>query len=393
MTTVIGNPTATVADALAADAPVRVRRHVHEADMVRVLTFACVIAVHTVSNTNSIDSRSANGVMMLLHFTREAFFVLTAFVLMHSAVAGQPNRAGTGWAHIMRMWRRRLPAVLVPYTVWTVAYEGLNWWRSDRSQGLADWLHALAQDYAFGTAWYHLYFLLVSIQIYLLFPVIQWLVQATRGHHVVLLSISGSLQLALLTWLTYIPPRAGWLHDLDGHEDVLIVSYQFFVFLGAVAACHFEAISGWVRAHRGQVAVGAIAAGVLAETWFLIASHRESPLVAADPLQPMMVVWSVAVVLALLAIGGEWAQHRRAGSMADRLLTIGSDRSFGIYLSHPAILWLVLWVDAAWLPAHLHGAPLSIVAYLLTVLGSIVVTEAFRRSPLSLALTGRSHLT
>ncbi len=48
------------------------RRHVHEADVVRVLTFACVIGVHTLSHSAPASSVSANGILMLLHFTREA---------------------------------------------------------------------------------------------------------------------------------------------------------------------------------------------------------------------------------------------------------------------------------------------------------------------------------
>ncbi len=56
---------------------------------------------------------------------------------------------------------------------------------------------------ALGTAWYHLYFLLVSMQIYLVFPLILWLVRKTAGHHGVLLAISAVIQLALTSWLMY----------------------------------------------------------------------------------------------------------------------------------------------------------------------------------------------
>ena len=35
-----------------------VRGHVYEADVVRVLTFACVIAVHTISQTKPAESRA-----------------------------------------------------------------------------------------------------------------------------------------------------------------------------------------------------------------------------------------------------------------------------------------------------------------------------------------------
>ena len=62
------------------------RGHVYEADIVRVLTFGCVIAVHTISHTEPGGSVTANGFEMLLHFTREAFFCLTGFVLLHQSL-------------------------------------------------------------------------------------------------------------------------------------------------------------------------------------------------------------------------------------------------------------------------------------------------------------------
>ncbi|HEY4702145.1 MAG TPA: hypothetical protein VIH64_09660, partial [Streptosporangiaceae bacterium] len=58
------------------------RGHVYAVDLLRVLTFAAVIAVHIVTTVNPPDSVPAGGTAMLLHFTREAFFALTAFVLV-----------------------------------------------------------------------------------------------------------------------------------------------------------------------------------------------------------------------------------------------------------------------------------------------------------------------
>jgi peptidoglycan/LPS O-acetylase OafA/YrhL len=356
---------------------------VHEADIVRVLTFACVIAVHTVSNTNSNASTAANAVVMLLHFTREAFFVLTAFVLVHSYL-GRPASAVT-------MWRRRIPAVLIPYTVWTVFYTGLGWYEGARTETLGSWLHALGDNYLYGTAWYHIYFLLVSLQIYLLYPLIEAIVRRAAGHHGALLAISGTLQLALLSALTYWPPSHGWLHGFAVHDDVLIVTYQFYVFLGAVAAMHIAAVRSWIGAHPLRIVAGLALAGALAECWYQVAARRELPSTAAAALQPVTMIWSIAVVAALFAIGEQWAKRRRPGSLPDRILTVGSDRSFGIYLVHPAVLWLVLWSAGKWLPRHLHGLPLTLLAYAATVAGSIALTEVMRRSWLSLPLTGRPH--
>ncbi len=96
-------------DTMTVQRSVQRRGHVYEADVVRVLTFACVIAVHTISHTEPATSIPANGFEMLLHFTREAFFCLTGFVLLHQSL-GRARPLPT-----LTFWRRRLLAVCVPY--------------------------------------------------------------------------------------------------------------------------------------------------------------------------------------------------------------------------------------------------------------------------------------
>jgi peptidoglycan/LPS O-acetylase OafA/YrhL len=165
--------------ALEAVARVNSRSHVYAVDLVRVLTFACVIAVHTVATVNSADSVPAGGAAMLLHFTREAFFSLTAFVLVHR----YRDRL-----HIRPFWRRRFLLVGVPYVIWSVIYSGLALITTPVPPTAA--LIQLARNLLTGTAWYHLYFLVVTMQFYLLFPLFLRLLRASagrRGGHFALL--------------------------------------------------------------------------------------------------------------------------------------------------------------------------------------------------------------
>jgi peptidoglycan/LPS O-acetylase OafA/YrhL len=85
-----------------------------QVDVFRTLTFAAVVAVHTVANTNGGNAPLADGVVVVLHFTREAFFFLTGLVLAYA------NKDRTVAAR--RFWRRRVPLVLVPYLVWSFVY-------------------------------------------------------------------------------------------------------------------------------------------------------------------------------------------------------------------------------------------------------------------------------
>ncbi|NED68532.1 acyltransferase, partial [Streptomyces sp. SID10244] len=59
-----------------------------------------------------------------------------------------------------------------------------------------------------GLSGFQMYFLFVMLQVYLLFPLVLWLVRATRGHHVTLLAISLAAQVAISATITFWHPPA-----------------------------------------------------------------------------------------------------------------------------------------------------------------------------------------
>ena len=77
-----------------------------------------------------------------------------------------------------------------------------------------------------------------------------------------------------------------------------------------------------------------------------------APVDASAVLQPVMIVWSVAALAGLFLLGVRYAERRTAGSDLDRALALGSDRSFGVFLVHPAILREIM-------PSAADDSPLS----------------------------------
>jgi surface polysaccharide O-acyltransferase-like enzyme len=373
---------APAAQAVAAQAVVATPRrsrppHVPAADVVRVLTFACVIAVHALATTLPLDDPRADAAAMLLHFTREAFFVLTAFVLVHTN-QGRPVRVGP-------FWRRRFLLVGVPYVVWTVLYTGLQQVPSPLPP--ADLARSLAINLATGTGWYHLYFLLVSMQFYLLFPLFQRLLAATRRH-------PGPLLLGALV-LQLLADRGIAGLDPTGEAAVLmpsfIGSYVFFLVLGGVVAMHREAVLGAVRRHPVLVGVALLLTGAAAEGSYLLAVRGgTNPMVASGVFQPVMIPWVVAVVAAFALLGMWWGP----GGGSPRWVGWASDRSFGVFLVHPVFLWAQTggWALLTGVPNPYAALPqpLPVVAvYLVAVIASLAVVTALRRTPLRLPLTGK----
>jgi peptidoglycan/LPS O-acetylase OafA/YrhL len=356
------------------------RGHVYAVDLVRVLTFACVIGVHTVATINPLDSIPAGGAAMLLHFTREAFFALTAFVLVYR----YHDRL-----HVVPFWRRRLLLIAAPYVIWSVIYTGLALVTAPLPPTAA--LTQLGINLLTGTACYHLYFLVVTMQFYLLFPLFLWLLRASarwRGGHWWLLAISAVLQVGLNAGLHDAHP-SGLAGKLVHYDGSFLGSYVFYLVLGGVAALHADRAQVWVREHPVVVLVAFVLTGVAAEGWYLRSVFRgSSALAASDVFQPIMVPWCVAVITALFALGVAWTARRGAGPVS-RAVEIGSDRSFGVFLVHPTVLWALPLGPSSWLSTYVSALCTTLIAIVATIVVSLLVVEVLRRSPLSMVLTGK----
>jgi peptidoglycan/LPS O-acetylase OafA/YrhL len=367
------------------------RGYLHQVDVVRLLTFGSVIVVHIIAALTAPESLSARGVLMLLHFTRETFFVITGFVLFHSA-----------YRRVLRVgpfWRRRFLLIGVPYLTWSAIY-----WAehvligTDHGRLTAAGLRSLGFQLVIGTAEYHLYFLLVSMQVYLVFP---WLVRVVRraeGRHGRLLAASALVQL-ITFWFLHDGVQAwtgrpGWVSTLVGYAQQVLPSYQFYVIAGALAAVHLDRVNAWVLGHLRQLAVALAVGAMLTEGWFGLQVRFGTPVShASEVLQPVMVPWTLLVSVGLLALGLRYAlrRHRQKPAVGPlgRAVREGARISFGVFLVHPLVITLLLPTPIGALAA-IPGQPwTTAVLWVATVVCSVAVVELAAHSPLSLPLTGR----
>jgi poly(3-hydroxybutyrate) depolymerase/peptidoglycan/LPS O-acetylase OafA/YrhL len=350
-------------------------------DLIRLIIIALVVGVHTLSSAGLVTPLSG-AASTVFHSSRELFFLLTAFVLTYSY--GQ--RPAVGW---LSFWRRRYLLVAPAYVAWSVIYflaGGLRW---------DDW-QALLHELATGTACYHMYFLLVTMQLYLLFPLVRWLLRVTRRFHWALFGVVCAFQLVFshAVHSGWHEPGVigGWLHD----PTMWLPSYTLYVIAGALAGWHFPALAGVTRRHplaAGLTALAGVCAGAggFCLQWLALG---KSPQTASAVFQPVVVAEALACGWGLLALGLRWQD---SGAPGRGPAAAGADCSFGIYLAHPLLLqglWLV--VRHQRVLAWLRGSqPVTEFLILLLIVVPVVyaaawiLTWALRRTPLSLVLTGR----
>jgi peptidoglycan/LPS O-acetylase OafA/YrhL len=380
----------------AAPSAARSRPHIIAFDMIRLIIMVFVVGVHTLAFAGGQVTVALGAVTTVFHTSRELFLLLTALVLTYN----YGRRNSLNW---VRFWQRRYWLVLPAYLTWSAIY----YWADGSGRG--PFPSAFLHDLLTANARYHLYFLLVSMQIYLLFPVFRWVLRKTEGYHLWLLAAALVYQLALMTSLHYGVGRHGplsqWLNGAA--QGYWVESYVLYVVAGAIAGWHFDQVCAFTRQHLASVRRIALVAGIgvvagIGTYLTEIYGFGATPANASAVFQPIVVVEAAAFGWALLAGGLLWGDR---GAPHKKFFAAGSASSFGIYLAHPLVLQGLLAVaGASYLGADggligaVRRAPsgLEVLALLFVAVPIIyalawVIASAARRTPASLMLTGREY--
>jgi poly(3-hydroxybutyrate) depolymerase/peptidoglycan/LPS O-acetylase OafA/YrhL len=355
-------------------------------DLVRLLIICLVVSVHVLANVPATVTPVLGAFITVFHTSRELFFLLTAFVLAYN----YGHRPRVRW---LPFWWRRYLLVVPAYVAWSVIYFAAD---NPRLHPLSAALHTFTHDLETGDARYHLYFLLVTMQMYLAFPLLRWLLRRTEGHHRAVFVTAFCYQVAFTIAVHYNLHAPGLVGGWLRAPAEWLPSYLLYVIGGGLAAWHFDPLAAFTRRHT-RAALLTMAAGVCAGMGTYCAElliQHQPPLVASTVFQPVLIAETLAFAWGLLATGLRWSDR---GAPGRRLAAAGADCSFGIYLVHPLVLQgLVIVAADAGVLTTLRHAPAAIeVAVLLGIVVPViyatswVIAFVLRRTPLSLTLTGR----
>ena len=362
--------------------PVRgTRKRLDHIDAMRPVKQAGVVSTHTLLVFAPVAAGLAVGAsLQLLHVTREAFLFVSACMLAYSVrdLPGIDHRT---------FWRRRVALVAVPYLCWTVIYFCVGLPGDNGTPG-ADTLHLL---YLFGTGYYQLYYLLVLLEFYALFPLLLIMLRRTAGHHGLLLLASGAAQLVLVSTMHWglVP---AWMQGYWATREV--TSYQFYLIAGMVVAVHLDEFHTWLCAHVRVIVAGTVVAALAAEAWYYLAADHVASWLgsSSDPFQPIVIPFNIGAIACIYLIGVALV-HRRRSKRTRTVVQSGSDNSYGIYLAQLLFLTILSWLG--W--RHLNGAlpwPLvSVITVVVVFLACIGLTELLARTPLAKPLTGRTQVS
>jgi peptidoglycan/LPS O-acetylase OafA/YrhL len=326
-------------------------------DAMRPIKQFGVVSTHSLQNFAPQASLGVGASLMLTHVTRFAFMFISAAMLVYA----YPVVARGGWP---TFWRRRLLAVVLPYVTWTVIYFALGL----AQNGVGDPGHAAGHFFWLLLSGYdQLYFLVVLLQFYLVYPAFLWLIQRTHRHHWLLLGASLAAE-ALLFTLEHENLVPFWMLNQAATRELW--NYQLFVIAGGVMAWHYQAVHGWLVRHWRGLLVATVAAVAFSEGWYLLAAHGVPGFRTgdpSDPFQPVEIPLYLGLITAIYLLGVLLGRERNPRWLR-RLVQAGADYSYGIYLSQ--VLFLTALVFFGW-PRLQHVLPWPVVT-----LGGIVIVYA-----------------
>ena len=366
----------------------------------RPIKQAAVISTHAlIFLVPAAAVTSQTNLLILTHFSREAFLFVSSCMLAY------------GYRELSRIgsrlyWKRRLMAVGAPYVTWTAIYflftslvviHGFPFYAVHGGMILSG-AGLLRLGNLLVSGYYHLYYLIVIMEFYAIFPLLLRLVRRFSAHPVRLVLVALAWQLTNAVFWPDIYSVVTRLHIAGATsqsfwESRLVTSYAFYLVAGIVVAMHLKDVHDWIVSHRALIlveTVGAAATAILLNLVHFSGFANRLLHAGDDPFAIIVIPYVVGAIMCVYLLGVYLVDPRR--SVRTRALTkSGSDNSYGIYLSQ--MLWIPMLVRLhehlfSWVPWPIATVAAVIIVYSLGYLFSVVMA----RTPVARLVTGRSRV-
>jgi peptidoglycan/LPS O-acetylase OafA/YrhL len=354
------------------------RRRLDQVDAMRPVKQAGVVSTHSIMYFATAGAGSS-AALLLLHVSREGFFFISACMLTYAY--SELNAAG-----LRRFYWRRFLSVGIPYLCWTVIYF-LYLLPRPHYPSLASALgHLALLTY---TGYYQLYFLLVIMQFYLVFPLLLMLLRRTREHHrmVIAVAVAAQVTISILTHWRLLPPL------MLKYEQQDALSYLLYLVGGCVVAFHLDQVHAWVCRHARLILALTAAAALAAEGVFFLAQYGVTSVLGSgdDAFQPSVIPFNVGAIACGYLAGVALVRPSRS-RRTKAAVRSGSDNAYGIYLSHMLVIMALTWMGWGRLGSVISWPVLCLLTVGIVFACCIPLTALLARTPLAVPLTGRKRV-
>ena len=330
----------------------------HEINFVRAIAALAVVMVHVTAANYHLNDKTLDGILLFLNqisrFGTPFFALISGFLLYNQAIKNRYN--------FKKFVKSRLTKVVIPFIIWSFIYLLINSYSFSNISNLKE-LKEFLYYFFTGKSSYHLYFIAVVIQFYLLFPFIQRL---NSKRHLFLLTIIG-LYLNYFHIVTPFEIGTGLIKEFT-RERAFIFYWLFYFFLGGLLVHYWKNIVTKIRENLLLVTGLGFTALLFMSYDYMTSSYIKSSTRPAN---------LINVPILLLSFTGLYYLLDKLKGIRKLLLMIGNF-SMGIYLVHPLIIFIIR-ENIPWMLKYKEWIPLS---YILIVFCSILTVKLIHRLPL-----------
>lgn len=312
------------------------KKHLYEIDLMRIIFIGGVLLTHiTTIVTNDVKSNAnaylfMNSTHLIVHFVRMGFMFITGLVL----TLNYYNRKNK-WK---RFYKRRFSGIFIPYVAWNVILLFFVNWIHGYSFQWKKFILTALEKIQFGNSFF-LYYLLVIMQFYLLFPILLWLFKHYQKKQNLILLLSFIFQITILISIKYfvlnINTDHWWYLFRDFGKDVIV--YQFYFIAGMYISTHYQKVIKFFIKKQKIIGLGTLFLALATiplfffDRNFLGLSLHNSHL----PHQPFLFFYFLFMIALIFCLGLKYAYLRKHGlsKRTDQLILLFSRLSFGIFLS------------------------------------------------------------
>jgi hypothetical protein len=286
--------------------------------------------------TSSWEEHLLDATHLSLHFTRMGFMFITGLVLFLQHYHKE--------LHVWSFWKKRYLGVGIPFVSWAMILLASDMAMSGTLSWQAYW-PKLGYLVTHGTD-YYLYYIIVTFQLYLVFPALIWLFKRFAQHHWHILFVSFVVQILMLVFIKYGLPHVStthWPFLLKNYGFSLLV-YQFYFVLGAFASIHYDAFKRFIiQNHRfiGWTTL-ILAIGTVGEYYYNQSILGLTLKKSLEIHQPYIFIYDLFIIGFVVWLGLLYADYRENGlpQWFVRFVGTGAKIGFGMYLGQTVALWI-----------------------------------------------------
>ncbi|WP_253735810.1 acyltransferase [Paenibacillus sp. FJAT-26967] len=355
--------------------PLGRKMRINEIDIVRAVAIIAVVLIHSTpeaamyswQGTVVPDEGSLSQIVMFT-LNRLSQFAVPMFILISGLVLFYRYSGNWSFKTAVQFYYKRLWSVVIPYLVWSFIYYIYNPWLAGVPMNLS------AGDFLEKIKWadtgYHLYFMIIIFQFYLLFPLLMTFVRY-KWFRVSMIPLGLVIQLGFYSY-------HHWFAEVE-HTASLAPTYFAYFMAGGFLGLYYNTFRSKIKSFTAAAFVVMLISGGANIAMYLL-NRYQGQMFENTWYVVTMLVYAISTAVVLLGAGN--VLLKRLPRISGWLLPLGA-YSFGIYLVHPVILSAFKHKISA--PGNILSYNLYVlVSFLTALLGSLIAAFLYRKAAQSI---------